>query len=71
MRSSQSTKRSTNNPNAEMQHNHLKHPKLYDRNCQLKIVGGSFIDDIALKIRAIDQSPSSKVHINIKSEGKN
>ena len=71
MRSSQSTKRSTNNPNAEMQHNHLKHPKLYDRHCQLKIVDGSFIDYIALKIRAIDQSPSSKVHINIKSEGKN
>ena len=51
-----------------MQHNHLKHPKLYDRHCQLKIVGGSFIDYIALKIRATDQEPSCKEHININSE---
>ena len=71
MRSSQSTKRSTNNPNAEMQHNHLKHPKLYDRHCQLKIVGGSFIDYIALEIRATNQNPSAKVHININSKSKN
>ena len=71
MRRNQRSAQQTNNPNAEIQHNHLEHPKLYDRHCQLKIVGGSFIDYIALKIRAIDQSPSSKVHINIKSEGKN
>jgi len=51
-----------------MQHNHLKHPKLYDRHCQLKIVGGSFIDYIALKIRATDREPSCKEHININSE---
>ena len=53
-----------------MQHNHLKHPKLYDRHCKFKIGGGSFIVYIALKIRAIDRSPSGKAHNSIKSEGK-
>ena len=38
MRSSQSTKRSTNNPNAEIQHNRLEHLKLYDRHYQRKII---------------------------------
>ena len=54
-----------------MQHNHLKHPKLYDRHYQLKIVGRSFIDYIALEIRATNQKPSAQVHININSKSKN